>query len=325
MVTKKLADNGVVHGNGKGASESDGDNNSKATDDLFAELGTPPPSPGAESSASPSSGKKIEGADEPGSTAVAARLAARQAAAAANRSARDALAARRARGLASQTPKKRPGAGRASTRQKRACLAGSVIDGLDSDFVVPSLDVSADVVSCNVVLEAEMVADMTYLTLATNWSVPSTGDYSTDGEVLVAPSESWPSIVEKQAAVDLVLGEQAVLDSRRLMMAKGDEVRTRDDIVTGVDIPLYVEVPVPFAPLAVRVSLQTLSCMGVLHQTAKRLQALRAGVAWLEEVSKSGNARVCSNMVGRIVTLILGGLPLTLNFQFGSPYWSRYL
>lgn len=137
-----------------------------------------------------------------------------------------------------------------------------------------------------------MVADMTYLTLATNWSAPSTGDYSTDGEVLVAPSESWPSIVEKQAAVDFVLGEQAVLDSRRLMMAKGDEVRTRDDIVTGVDIPLYVEVTVPFAPLAVRVSLPTLGCMGVLHQAAKRLQALRAGVAWIWEVSKSGNARV---------------------------------
>lgn len=33
----------------------------------------------------------------------------------------------------------------------------------------------------------------------------------------------------------------------------------------------------------------------------------------------------CSNMVVRIVALVLGGLLLIPNFQFESPHWSRYL
>lgn len=291
VVTKTLADNGVVHGNGEQVSASDGEKGSKVTD-LFAELRTPSPSPSKRSSASSPSVKNAGGAHEPGSTAVASRLASRQAAAAASRSARDPLAARKARGVEPRTPQKRLGARRASTNKKRARLAASVIDELDSDFIIPSLDPVADVVSCNVVLEAEMVADMTYQMLATNWSVPSTGDRSTDGRVMFAPAERWPAIVAQQVAVDFVLGEQSVLDSRRLMMAKGDELRTRDGILVGKDIPVYIDVTMPSAPVAVPVSLSTLSSMGVLHQASRRLQALRGGVVWLEEVSKAGNARV---------------------------------
>lgn len=292
VVTKTLADNGVVHGSGEGASESEGDKDSKAIDDLVAELRTPPPSSPTGSSGSSSSLKDTGGARGRDSTAVASRLAARQAAAAASSSARDALATRMASGLASQTPQKRLGVKRASTSKKRARFAASLIDELESDFIVPSLDPAPDVVSCNVVLEAEMVADMTYLMLATNWSVPSTGNHSTDGQVVVAPAERWPAIVEQQAAVDFVLGEQSVLDSRRLMMVKGEEIRTRDDFVVGKEIPVYVNVTVASAPLAVPVSISTLSCMGILHQASRRLQALRGGVAWLAEVTKSGNARV---------------------------------
>lgn len=292
VVTKKLADNGVVHGNDDQGSESDGREQQEALDELLAGVDSPALSSGPESSQSSPS---ANGAGDDGgrqSVAVAARLAARQAAAAASVKASASVEANKKLGVAARTPLKRRGAGGQSTRTKRARVDASLDDELSFDLCLPPLDMAADVVSCNVLLEADLVADMTYLMLATNWCVPATGDHSTDGEAVVAPRESWSSIVDNQATIDFVLGERTVLDCRRSVTAKADEIRAGDVTVADEEPPIYVNVMTPSSPNSVPVSMSTLGCMSVLHEAAKRLEALRGGVAWLAEVAKSSNARV---------------------------------
>lgn len=286
VVAKKLAACGIVIQEGENVEEaktslpSDGD-----LDDFLHppdSLGASPPAVDA-SSRSP----VPNGGAEPGANAaVAARLAARQRAAAASSKAHEAAAAKKAMMAVAKTAGKRKGTTTAPKLSKRARLAAQLDSDVETELTLPPLTANDSVESSNVIVEANMVSDMTYLMMATNWCAPAVGSYTPGENVEVAQAEDWPCVVEKQASIDFLLAEEDLRKARQAIAKNSEQLRADGSIDAEQSSCIFIEATsteeLPVRPL----TFQKLEDMGTIHRAGSRVQDLRVGVAWLEEAAK---------------------------------------
>lgn len=293
VVSKKLAAFGIVVPDVAGEKTDDAAPSGSDVDlDDFLDQpdsprASPPPLDVAESAANEGGAVAVQGAT------LAARLAARQQALAVSAKAREAMATRKAKAPAGKQSLKRKGTASASA-SKRARLASQLDEEIATELLLPPLQPNDDVVSCTVLAEADMVSDMSYLTLATNWCVPSVGSYAASATAKVADAEEWATIVEKQASIDFLLGNEDVRKARQTIAGKADELRAGGDVDADERPPVFIEAVSTEELPALSITLQTLDAMDVIHRAALRLQALRGSVAWLQQAAKQSNARVPS-------------------------------
>jgi len=106
---------------------------------------------------------------------VRARVAARSAAAAASQDAADAEKAAKTQAAAERGERKRRGTSSAANPVKRQRP-----DGPTSALIMPFIDPDEDVVCLPLLVEASMLGDHTYETLATNWSQPVAGTLASE-------------------------------------------------------------------------------------------------------------------------------------------------
>lgn len=102
----------------------------------------------------------------------------------------------------------------------------------------------------------------------------------------VAQTEDWPRVVEKQAFIDFLLREEDLREARQSIARKAELLRADGSIDAEQSACILIEATsteeLPVRPL----TLQTLEGMGAILRAGSRLQNLREGVAWLEEVAK---------------------------------------
>lgn len=233
------------------------------------------------------------------SAAVAARLAARRAAGVAGERA---LAAIRAAGavkkaqLMASSSLKRSGAATSATTPKKRLRVGSApvtrSDALASEFKQPDLQPKVGVESFPVLVEASMLADHTYLSLATNWPPLETDARLSATEVQTATTAEWGVIAEQQKELTTVLSEEAVRRARMELMAKAAEMRGCNAVELEQECPVYITVPTPSDAADLRVTAGTLQAMADLHAASLRLQLFRTAVEWLRVTAGYTSARV---------------------------------
>lgn len=265
------------------------------TDSLGLAAGTPPPSsPPSSPPATPSTGfsRGADGSKTDGPSAVAlARIAARRAAGAASRE-REAAAAQRlikAKTAAARESLKRKGSAPAPPSAKKS-KSQSRRDALD--LLLPMLDPSDDVVRLTLHVEAEMLPQHIYLSLATNWSPPDVLNVDNEVEIEVVPSAEWPAFSKSQESLERVLDETVVRSARKKLMENAADMRAGGQVDVDSECPVAAKVNMTGKDGSMRVSMATLVAMGDLHIAADRLQDFRCVVSWLKETAGMYNNRV---------------------------------
>jgi len=232
--------------------------------------------------------------------AVATRLAARRAAGLASQRAQaahqQAEAAKKAQRSATRTMKRSSGAAADATPKKRlrgAAALASRSEALASEFHEPDLKPAEEVQSCAVLVEADMLKDHTYHSLATNWPPLETDAHQPAIDVKVASSDEWGSVVDTQKDVMAVLEEATVRHARRELMAKADELRGGNDVeLDEQTCRVYVHVAARGTADAINLTASTLQAMSDFHTASLRVQVFRAAVEWLRVAAGYTSARV---------------------------------
>lgn len=154
------------------------------------------------------------------------------------------------------------------------------------------LDASDDVVRFSVHVEAEMLAQHTYLSLATNLSPHDVLNTANEVEVEVVPSADWPRLSTIQERLERVLEETEVRTASKSLMEKAAEMRAGGEVDVDSECPVAAKVHMTGKIGAMRVSMAALVAMGDLHVAAERLHAFRGVVAWLTEAASMYDQRV---------------------------------
>lgn len=225
--------------------------------------------------------------------AVAARIAARRAAGGASLRVQAALQAAEASKKEARNLKRSVSAG-AATPKKRLRREAPMLrnEALAAEFNAPDLEPTEGVFSCSILNEAEMLADHTYLSLATNWPSIETDAHKPVIEVGTATDEEWGGIVDMQKDVKIALEESTVRRARKIMMAKVDEMRGGNIVEAQQDCRVYIKVAARGNKEEVKLTAATLQAMTDLHAASLRLQLFRTAVEWLREAAGFTNARV---------------------------------
>lgn len=290
-----------------------------------------------DSSTSPALSTGEDGhADAANMAAAAVRMAARKAAGAAaqlaSAAARQAEAIKRAGQGTRPLAKKRGSAMDTHAKHKRARHGGAASD-TDSITMVPELDIpsiepSSNVTSCTVIEEAAMLADHTYLSLATNWQPPVVNISGPKIVVEMFSESQWPTIVNKQGGLDIMLTDVNVRDARKELMQKVQSLRSSNEVDPNEEGRVCVKVTSDGRD-DVQLTLATLQAMGELHTAADRLQDFRCAVAWEKDAAVNPNSRVPSyvseerSSMGKLGTVIVRRLlscsPTATVWRMGTP------
>lgn len=256
--------------------------------------------------------------------AVAARLASRQNAAASSAKAQEAIDAKKAAASAGKPPKKRKSSSGTPATSKRARLAARLDEELASELFLPPLIVNDDVESCTVLVEAGMVVNMTYLTLATNWCMPAVGAHKASATAEVAEADGWARIVEQQAAIDFLLSEDDVRQALRTTTGKADQVRADGTADADQRAPVFFLATSIDGLPARTLTLPTLEAMGTIHRAGLRLQELRVAVAWLQQSCTKSSPCVPSFLGGSAASIGAAGTAVMETLLSQSPNASEW-
>lgn len=367
LLVRKLAEYGIVPcASGQDAGEDALDevdrNDDRLTDGFLSSSRRP--SPAGSSSPLPPTGtgppSAQQGIQNNGApNAVAARLAARQAAGAAGlleAAAAKLTAASKKAQLSTRLPRKRGSAANTPAGKKRQRV-GAEHDGHEAaraaDFVIPDLQPAMEVIVLPLLEEAAMIETHTYLTLATNWHFPVVDTRNPLTEVLEATQAEWPAIVAGQRDVNCILDVGSLRKVRKELMVKAEDMRARNEIDADHECPVYAKVVArdeseeqlkkasgeetdqqhvsrPDKPVRqVQLTLPTLQAMDQLLVAADRLEHLRATVSWLLEVVSLPNSRVPSYvgderksmgvMATEVMQRLLACNPTTTVWRLGTP------
>jgi len=220
-------------------------------------------------------------------TVVRARLAARQAAVAASQAAAVADQAAKSKAASERRARKRSGAGPNPILAKRARQ-----DGPTSALIMPSLEPAEEVVCLPLLMEASMLADHTYLTLATNWCVPVVKTVASEVELEAVTEENWRAVVQDQDGVECVLSADIVQSTRKRMMEMAEAMRSGNEVDPDQECPIVATAVLADPTDLVRLTMASVKAMGDLHVAANRLAQLRKAVTWMEAVAGLPNSRV---------------------------------
>jgi len=220
-------------------------------------------------------------------TVVRARLAARQAAVAASQAAAIADQAAKSKAASERRARKRSGAGPNPILAKRARQ-----DGPTSALIMPSLEPAEEVVCLPLLMEASMLADHTYLTLATSWCVPVVKTVASEVELEAVTEENWRAVVEYQEGVECVLSADIVQSTRKRMMEMAEVMRSGNEVDPDQECPIVATAVLADPTDLVRLTMASIKAMGELHVAANRLAQLRKAVTWMEAVAGLPNSRV---------------------------------
>jgi len=244
---------------------------------------SPPPPP------LPDDGASVDDAE----AVVRARVAARQAAAAASQDAADADKVSKTQAAAERRARKRSGTGGSANPSKRARQ-----DGPTSALVMPSIEPADDVVCLPVLVEASMLADHTYETLATNWCQPVVRTVASQVEVEAVSEDDWHEVVRDQGGVECVLGADIVQSTRKRMMEMAEVMRAGNEVDPDKECPIVATAVLDDPVGLVRLSMVSLTAMGDLHLASARLDKFRVAATWMEAVAGLSNSRVPDFMGG---------------------------
>jgi len=256
----------------------------RATPPRLPRAPPPPPPPPL-----PDDGAAVDDAE----AVVRARVAARQAAAAASQDAADADKVAKTQAAAERRARKRSGTGGTANPSKRARQ-----DGPTSALIMPSIKPAEDVVCLPLLVEASMLADHTYETLATNWCQPVSRTIASQVEVEVVSEDDWREVVRDQDGVECVLGADVVQSTRKRMMEMAEVMRAGNEVDPDKECPIVATAVLDDPGGLVRLSMASIKAMGDLHLASARLYKLRAAATWMEAVAGLSNSRVPDFMSG---------------------------
>ena len=220
-------------------------------------------------------------------------MAARQAAAAASQDAADADKAAKTQAAAERRARKRSGTGGTANPSKRPRQ-----DGPTSALIMPSIEPAEDVVCLPLLVEASMLADHTYETLATNWCQPVDRTVASQVELEAVSEDDWRDVVRDQGGVECVLGADVVQSTRKRMMEMAEVMRAGNELDPDKECPIVATAVLDDPAGLVRLSMVSIKAMGDLHLASARLDKLRDAAAWMETVAGLSNSLVSDFMGG---------------------------